>query len=179
MRPLKLTMCGFGPYANKTVVDFTRLGTSGIYLVCGDTGAGKTTVFDAITYALFGRMSGQDRADANPRSTFADLETPTYARLEFEYRGKTYDVRRNPAYTRAAKRGSGTAEQAADAELTMPDGTVKSGVRDVNQAVLDILGIDADQFSQICMIAQGDFRKLLTASTQQRREIFRLSLIHI
>lgn len=173
MRPLKLTMCGFGPYANKTVVDFTRLGTSGIYLVCGDTGAGKTTVFDAITYALFGRMSGQDRADANPRSTFADLETPTYARLEFEYRGKTYDVRRNPAYTRAAKRGSGTAEQAADAELTMPDGTVKSGVRDVNQAVLDILGIDADQFSQICMIAQGDFRKLLTASTQQRREIFR------
>ena len=173
MRPLKLTMCGFGPYVEKTVVDFEKIGSSGLFLVCGDTGAGKTTIFDAITYALYDRLSGADRADENPRCSSAGPDVCTYVELAFAYRGETYVVRRNPAYERRAKRGGGTAQQLADASLTMPDGTVVSGPTRVNERIVQVLGIDVGQFTQICMIAQGDFRKLLTAPTAQRQSIFR------
>ena len=173
MRPLKLTMSAFGPYASRTVVDFEKLGTGGLYLITGDTGAGKTTVFDAITFALYGEASGENRDASMLRSKYADPETPTEVELVFSYSGKQYTVRRNPDYERPARRGGGMTRQTADAELVFPDGRVVTKVREVTAAVREILGIDRNQFSQIAMIAQGDFLKLLFAETKDRQKIFR------
>lgn len=171
MRPLKLTVSAFGPYAGKTYIDMEKLGDKGLYLITGDTGAGKTTVFDAITYALYGETSGDNRKPDMLRSKYADKDTPTFVELDFEYRGKTYKIKRNPKYERASKRGTGTTTESAKAELTYPDGRVIT--KDVTDAVRDIIGIDRNQFIQIAMIAQGDFLKLLLATTEERKEIFR------
>ena len=173
MRPLKLTMSAFGPYAGLTEIDFEALGRSGLYLITGDTGAGKTTIFDAITFALYGEASGSSRDTTMLRSKYADPDTPTEVTLRFAYGGKEYTVKRNPDYDRPAKRGSGTVRRPADAELCYPDGRQVSKVRDVNAAIREILGIDRSQFSQIAMIAQGDFLKLLLANTKERQDIFR------
>ncbi len=173
MRPLRLEISAFGPYAGQTVIDFERLGQSGLYLITGDTGAGKTTIFDAITFALYGEASGDVRDADMFRSKYAAPETPTEVCLTFHYRGKKYTVRRNPEYMRPAKRGSGFTKQAAAAELTLPDGKVITKNTEVRQKIQEILGIDRDQFAQIAMIAQGDFRKLLLADTRDRQEIFR------
>ena len=177
MRPLKLTMCAFGPYAAETVVDFLQLGASGVYLVCGDTGAGKTMIFDAICFALFGEASGDSKNGARSatslRSDYADPASKTYVELEFSYRGQTYRVKRNPDYERAKKRGEGTTKESANAEVELPDGRCISGVRKVNAQVEELLGIDVNQFKQIVMLAQGEFRKLLTADTATREGIFR------
>ena len=139
MRPLNLTMSAFGPYAGQTTVDFSVLGTSGLYLITGDTGAGKTTIFDAITYALYGEASGESRESSMLRSKYAAPETPTFVELTFLNGGKTYTVRRNPEYTRPKTRGTGTTVQKADAELTMPDGRIITKARDVTAAVTDIV----------------------------------------
>ena len=171
MRPLKLTVSAFEPYAGKTYIDMEKLGDKGLYLITGDTGAGKTTVFDAITYALYGETSGDNRKPDMLRSKYADKDTPTFVELDFEYRGKTYKIKRNPKYERASKRGTGTTTESAKAELTYPDGRVIT--KDVTDAVRDIIGIDRNQFIQIAMIAQGDFLKLLLATTEERKEIFR------
>ncbi len=173
MRPLNLTMSAFGPYAGQTTVDFSALGTTGLYLITGDTGAGKTTIFDAITYALYGEASGESRESSMLRSKYAAAETPTFVELTFTNGGRTYTVRRNPEYTRPKTRGTGTTVQKADAELTMPDGRVITKARDVTAAVTDIIGVDRDQFARIVMIAQGEFRKLLLAQTDERKAIFR------
>ena len=173
MRPLNLTMSAFGPYAGQTTVDFSVLGTSGLYLITGDTGAGKTTIFDAITYALYGEASGESRESSMLRSKYAAAETPTFVELTFTNGGRTYTVRRNPEYTRPKTRGTGTTVQKADAELTMPDGRVITKARDVTAAVTDIIGVDREQFARIVMIAQGEFRKLLLAQTDERKAIFR------
>ena len=173
MRPIRLTMSAFGPYAGKTLIDFDRFGASGLYLITGDTGAGKTTIFDAITYALYGEASGANREPAMFRSKYALPETPTGVELVFSYGGKTYTVKRNPEYMRPALRGTGFTAQKADAELILPDGRVIAKVRDVDNAIRGILGIDRNQFSQIAMIAQGDFLKLLLADTKDRQAIFR------
>ncbi|WP_303249699.1 SMC family ATPase [uncultured Slackia sp.] len=173
MRPIHLTMCAFGPYAGTTEIDFTELGQSGIYLITGDTGAGKTTIFDAISFALFGKASGDGRDPKTLRSDFAVPTLETSVELEFEYRGRVYTVSRRPAHERMKMRGEGMTQVGADATLTMPDGSVVAGLRDVDQAVADILGIEREQFARIVMIAQGDFRKLLSAKTDERREIFR------
>ena len=173
MRPLNLTMSAFGPYAGQTTVDFSVLGTSGLYLITGDTGAGKTTIFDAITYALYGEASGESRESSMLRSKYAAPETPTFVELTFLNGGKTYTVRRNPEYTRPKTRGTGTTVQKADAELTMPDGRIITKARDVTAAVTDIVGVDREQFARIAMIAQGEFRKLLLAQTDERKAIFR------
>lgn len=173
MRPLKLTISAFGPYAGRTELDMDRLGESGLYLITGDTGAGKTTIFDAVAYALYGEASGENREPGMLRSKYADDDTPTFVELLFSYRDEKYLVRRNPEYERPAKRGNGKTLQKADAELTMPDGRVIAKVRDVNAAVKMILGVDRSQFSQIAMIAQGDFLKLLLADTRERQGIFR------
>ncbi len=173
MKPLHITMSAFGPYAGLTTVDFTMLGETWLYLICGDTGAGKTTIFDAITFALYGDASGDSR-DANMfRSKYAKPETPTFVEMEFSYRGQVYGIRRNPEYERPAKRGTGTTSEKPNASIVYPDGREVEGLRDVEAAVRDIIGIDRDQFTQIAMIAQGEFLKLLLASTEDRKQIFR------
>ena len=172
MRPIRLEMSAFGPYAGRTVVDFDKLGKSGLYLITGETGAGKTTVFDAITYALYGQASGDNRDSGMFRSKYAAPEMPTEVLLEFLYRGKTYRVRRNPKYMRPKKKGEGLTEQAAKAELTLPDGKVVTKGDEVDAKIQEILGIDRAQFAQIAMIAQGDFLKLLHAETAERQKIF-------
>jgi len=173
MRPLKLKMSAFGPYAEVTEIDFEKLGTNGLYLITGDTGAGKTTIFDAISFALYGTPSGNMREASMLRSMYADAATPTFVELTFLYDGKAYTVKRNPEYIRESKKGSGTTKQTAEAELIYPDGRVLNKTKEVTAAVTEILGIDRNQFSQIAMIAQGDFRKLLVADTKERQEIFR------
>lgn len=173
MRPLRLTMSAFGPYAGKTELSLEQLGTRGLYLVTGDTGAGKTTIFDAITFALFGEASGDSRTADMLRSKYADAGTPTQVELVFAYAGKTYKVRRSPEYERPAKRGDKLVTQKAEAELTLPDGRVMTGLKDVDAQVQDILGVTRKQFSRIAMIAQGEFRRLLQANTKERMEIFR------
>ncbi|MDU5597756.1 MAG: SMC family ATPase [Lachnospiraceae bacterium] len=173
MRPLKLTLSAFGPYAGKTDFDFDKLGTGGLYLITGDTGAGKTTIFDAITYALYGDPSGNNREVSMFRSKYADLETPTFVKLTFKYKDNEYVVKRNPEYERASQRGSGVTKQTAGVELTLPDGKVLTKTKEVDTAIKNIMGIDKNQFCQIAMIAQGDFLKLLLAPTKDRIEIFR------
>ncbi|MBR0352351.1 MAG: SMC family ATPase [Oscillospiraceae bacterium] len=173
MRPLKLKMTAFGPYAGTAELKLEDLGTGGIYLITGDTGAGKTTIFDAITYALYGAPSGTVREPSMLRSKYAAPETPTEVELTFEYAGKTYTVKRSPEYERPKARGEGFTKKPADAELKYPDGRVISKTNEVSAAVRDIMGVDRSQFMQIAMIAQGDFLKLLLASTDERKAIFR------
>lgn len=173
MRPLKLTISAFGPYAGKMELDFENLGSSGLYLITGDTGAGKTTIFDAISFALFGEASGGNREPGMLRSKYADDKTPTEVELTFLYAGKEYTVTRNPEYMRPKGRGEGMTKQAADARLVYPDGHVVTKLKDVNIAIKEILGLDRDQFGQVAMIAQGGFLKLLLADTRERQKIFR------
>ena len=173
MRPLLLNITGFGTYCKLTQINLEQLGTSGLYLITGDTGSGKTTIFDAITYALYGTVNGQNRQVSMLRSTFADLDTPTEVELVFEYKGERYTVKRNPDYERRAKRGEGVIKQAADATLIKPDGTVITQNTKVTSYITELFGIDKNQFSQIVMIAQGDFQQLLMENTERRQEIFR------
>ena len=173
MRPLKLTMSAFGPYASAVEIDFTLFGKQGLYLISGDTGAGKTTIFDAITFALYGEPSGTNRDSGMFRSKYADVRTPTYVKMEFEYDGKTYVIERNPVYERPKERGEGTTVQNANATLWMPDSAPVAGLKNVDAKIYDILGIDRTQFAQIAMIAQGDFMKLLFSKTDDRQKIFR------
>ncbi|ACV22094.1 AAA family ATPase [Slackia heliotrinireducens] len=173
MKPLHLTMSAFGPYADEVSIDFTTFGDSGLYLICGDTGAGKTIIFDAIAFALYGTPSGENRTSSMLRSDFADPDTPTFVELDFSYRGSTYRIRRNPVYQRPKKRGEGFTTENERAEITLPDGSTIAGKQHVDETVVGILGIERLQFMQIVMIAQGDFRKLLSADTQTRAPIFR------
>ncbi len=173
MRPIKLTVSAFGPYAGKTILKMDKLGENGLYLITGDTGAGKTTIFDAITYALYGEASGDNREPSMFRSKYAEATTPTEVELVFSYAGKTYTVKRNPEYERPKSRGEGFTTQKAEAQLIYPDGRVVTKQRDVDNAIRDIMGINRSQFLQIAMIAQGDFLKLLLAPTEERKKIFR------
>ena len=173
MRPLRLAIKGFGPYKEKTVIDFESLGTGGMYLITGDTGSGKTFLFDAITFALYGEMSGSSRDSRSARSQFSADDDTTEVELDFEYRGKRYSISRNPEYIRRKKSGEGFTKQTAGAVLTYPDGSVTDGASKATEAIRDILGIDAGQFSSIAMIAQGEFRKVLTAGTDERQKLFR------
>lgn len=172
MRPNKLIMSAFGPYAGKVCVELDKLGENGLYLITGDTGAGKTTIFDAITYALFGEASGQTREPSMFRSKYAAPETPTAVELYFTYGKKEYYIKRNPEYERPKSRGEGYTIEKAAAELHLPDGRIVTKLKEVNSAVVEIMGIDRNQFTQISMIAQGDFLKLLLASTDERKKIF-------
>ena len=175
MKPLKLTMSAFGSYAGKNVIDFTGQ-QQGIFLITGDTGAGKTTIFDAITYALYNQTSGGERNGNMMRSQYAQPETETYVELEFLYRGQTYRVRRNPDYkiTKTLKNGKIREQKVPHSvELTMPDGTVFPEKKNATDAkIIEILGLTAGQFSQIVMIAQGDFLKLLYTKSDERKMIF-------
>lgn len=172
MRPIKLTMSAFGPYSGRAEVDFSKLGENGLYLICGDTGAGKTTIFDAIVFALYGEASGANREPVMFRSKYADSTTPTFVELTFSCGDKLYKVLRNPEYERKKSRGEGVTSEKANAELTLPDGKVIAKVKDVNRAVVEILGIDREQFTQIAMLAQDDFTRLLLSATEDRKKIF-------
>ncbi len=174
MKPIKLIMSAFGPYAGTVEIDFGRMGGQGLYLITGDTGAGKTTIFDAIVFALYGEASGDDRKAEMLRSKYAADTVPTYVEYTFEYGDKRYTVKRNPEYKRPKDRGTGYTVRKADAELIYPDErhpVTKS--REVTRAVTELIGVDRKQFAQIAMIAQGDFRKLLFAGTEERSDIFR------
>lgn len=173
MRPEYLRMSAFGPYAGVTEIEMDRLGDKGLYLITGSTGAGKTTIFDAICFALYGEASGTNRDAGMLRSKYAQDGVPTEVELVFSHAGKKYTVKRNPEYLRKSKRGGDLTKQNADAQITMPDGSVITKTGNVTKAVEEILGINKEQFSKIVMIAQGDFLKLLFADTKSRMEIFR------
>lgn len=174
MKPLKLTMSAFGPYPNKVEVDFTKLGNGGLYLITGNTGAGKTTIFDAITFALFGEPSGDNRKPDMLRSKYASEQTTTYVDFEFLYKDKVYRIKRKPEYKRKKLRGEGFTTETAEAELVFSDErNPVTKVKDVNEAIKEITGLDRGKFTRIVMIAQGDFLKLLFADTDERSRIFR------
>lgn len=174
MRPTKLTISAFGPYAGEETLDLNKLGENGLYLITGTTGAGKTSIFDAIAYALYDKPSGSIRNDSMLRSKYASEKTETFVELEFVCDDKVYTVRRNPEYVRLKTRGEGTTKQTARAELRLPDGRIiDKSKTEVTSAITQIIGVDREQFFQIAMIAQGDFRKVLLANTQERKEIFR------
>ena len=173
MRPIRLTVSAFGPYASEMTLDLDRLGKTGLYLITGDTGAGKTTIFDAITYALYGEPSGGSREVSMLRSKYAGPDTPTFVELTFLYREQRYQIRRNPEYERPRNRGIGMTLEKAGAQLILPDGALLAKRSEVDQKVREILGIDRAQFTQIAMLAQGDFLRLLLAETKDRQRIFR------
>lgn len=173
MRPTKLTISAFGPYAGEMTLELDRLGDRGIYLITGDTGAGKTTIFDAITFALYGNASGENRKPRMLRSKYALAEARTFVEMEFVYNGKTYRLRRNPEYLRAKQRGDGETKERPDALLELPDGNVITGDRTVTARVEELVGLNREQFSQIAMLAQGSFSRLLSGRTEDRGAIFR------
>ena len=196
MRPVSMRLCGWGPYREEQHIDFERLASKGLFLITGDTGAGKTTLFDAITYAVYGDMSGQLREKNTVRSDFADGNIPTFVDLTLTHRGETYRIYRNPEYLRPRKRkaaesAAGAADMRKAAEnpadraetqlvkekenaiLTLPDGSKLEGSVAVTKRMEQILSMDAKQFKQISMIAQGEFAKLLTAAPKEKMQIFR------
>ena len=175
MKPIKLVMSAFGPYAGETAVDFSALGSSGIFLITGDTGAGKTTIFDAISFALYGEASGgsQKRASKTFRSDYAAAGTPTFVEYTFLHKGRVYCVRRNPEYLRPKKRGEGFITENPDAVFSCEETEeLLSGVEAVNRRVYELIGLNRNQFSQTVMIAQGDFMKILNAKSDERKKLF-------
>ena len=173
MKPQVLTISAFCSYAGVCTLDFTRFGDGGLILITGDTGAGKTTIFDAISYALFGEASGAERGGDSLRSDYAAPETDTFVTLTFTHRGKTYTVTRRPEYVRPKRRGAGFTRQPAEAELLRPDGPPVAKVGEVTRYVEELLRFNYKQFKQLCMLAQGEFLRLLLASSDERAEIFR------
>lgn len=175
MKPVKLVLSAFGPFAGETTVDFSSLGHSGIFLIAGDTGAGKTTLFDAISFALYGEASGgrERRKSRSFRSDYASPRTETYVELTFRHRGETWLVRRSPEYVRPKLSGEGTTVQSPRAMMTCPDsGVLVEGIAEVNARVYELLGLTQDQFTRTVMIAQGDFLKILNATSDERKALF-------
>ena len=175
MKPVKLTLSAFGAYAKKTVIDFDKFGGDGLFLITGDTGSGKTTIFDAISFALYGEPSGNNRKSKSLRSDYAALTDPTYVEFEFLHKDQLWRVKRNPEYERKTKNGERTTIQKSEAELTLLEGgrmTPVTGVSFVNDKIYEIIGLTRDQFAQTVMIAQGDFMKILTAPSAERKALF-------
>lgn len=177
MRPIKLVMSAFGSYADEEIIEFDKAGR-GLFLITGDTGAGKTTIFDAIMYALYDETSGRNRSGNMMRSQYAKPDTPTFVRFSFEYGKKEYCITRNPEYERESKRKNAQGEPKSTIEkssvsLIMPDGSEFMGKKaEINAKIVEIIGLNANQFVQVAMIAQGDFMRLLYADSSDRREIF-------
>ena len=172
MRPVRLTMSAFGSYAKETTIAFDRL-EEGLFLITGNTGSGKTLIFDAIMFALYNDTSGMTRGHDKLRSDFADSDVETFVELEFLLRGETYKIKRSPSYARPKQRGQGMTTKAAEVELTYPDGHAVTMVRAVEEEMKELLGLDKSQFRQVAMIAQGEFYELIGTSSSDRSEIFR------
>ena len=175
MKPVKIILSAFGPYAGLTEIDFSLLGENGLCLIAGDTGAGKTTIFDAISFALYGEASGgkERRKNKSFRSDYASSKTETYVELTFTHKEQTWIIRRNPEYSRAKKNGEGTTTQPANAEMSCVESKEYIfGLTDVNVRVHELLGLTQDQFTQTVMIAQGDFLKILNAASDDRKKLF-------
>lgn len=173
MKPLKVVMSAFCPYAGRTELDLAAFGGQGLFLITGDTGAGKTTIFDAVAFALFGEASGYTRTVDTLRSDFAEPNTKTYVELTFLHKDKIYSITRNPRYERPKKSGDGVTIESSDATLQLPNGDIITGYRDVTAKIVELLGINYRQFKQIAMIAQGEFLQLLLADSKERGDIFR------
>ncbi len=173
MRPMKLTMSAFGPYAELTVIDMEALTAGGLYLITGDTGAGKTMIFDAIAYALYGEASGTGRKNDMLRSKYAEPGTETFVELEFLHRGERYLLRRVYGKERIKRNGERVEEKSTDASLLMPDGRVVTKHKEVTAAVEALIGFDSARFRGTAMLAQGEFREFLFADTQKRLEVLR------
>lgn len=173
MKPLKIVMSAFGPYADRTELDLSGFGGHGLFLITGDTGAGKTTVFDAVAFALFGEASGSVRGVDTLRSDFAAPDAKTYVELTFIHKNKEYFIYRNPRYDRPKKSGNGMTTENPDAALYLPGGGVISGYREVTTKIIDLLGLSCSQYKQIAMIAQGEFLRLLLADSKERGDILR------
>lgn len=177
MKPIQLVMSAFGSYAEEVTIDFTTV-SHGIFLITGDTGAGKTTLFDAIMFALYDQTSGGKRDGNMMRSQYASLDTPTYVKFTFSYANKEYTITRNPEYQRGKKRkaSDGTLDYTTEkpkVELLFSDDSIFMGNKnETNKRIVEIMGLDAQQFTQIAMIAQGEFLKLLHAQSQERKIIF-------
>lgn len=173
MRPLKLRMTAWGPYKDETEIDFEKVTGGGLYLICGPTGAGKTSIFDALAFALYGNVSGSIREKEGFRSDFAAAEIPTRVELLFSHKGRIYRVMRSPRYERPKKRGGGTVKEPETASLSLPDGRELTGNAEVGAYLIGLLGLTYQQFRQLSMIAQGEFMEILTASSKERTEILR------
>lgn len=176
MRPKKLTICGWGPYKKACEIDFTAFEGKGLFLITGPTGAGKTTIFDAVCFALYGVLSGDMREKSSVRSDFAEEETKTYVELWMEHGGKEYRIYRNPEYERLKKRKTGHSDFTREREnaiLYFPDGSAIEGSNEVTRRIQEILVLDYKQFKQISMLAQGEFARLLTAPAKEKTAIFR------
>lgn len=173
MRPIKLVLSAFGPYAKEEVIDFSLLNGKNIFLITGATGAGKTTIFDAISYALFGEASGSSRENDSLRSDFAASNRLTFVELDFELRGELYHIKRIPQQMKLKVKGEGFTHQGSEAELVLPDGKVRTGTGNVTNKINELLGINKEQFKQIVMLPQGEFKKLLLADSKDREVIFR------
>lgn len=173
MRLKKLTIQAFGPFKDKTVIDFEdKKIDKGLLLITGDTGAGKTTIFDAICYVLYGQTSGKTRTANSLRSDWASPEMDTFVDLEFYYKNKLYEIRRSPEYSRRKKNGDGETKQAPSAEINL-DGRIVTKVADVTKEIEKLIGLDYKQFRQVAMLSQGEFTEFLLASSEEKTTIFR------
>ena len=173
MKPIKLTMSAFGPYGGIEIIDFTLFKDNNIFVITGKTGSGKTTIFDGICYALYGKASGSGRDGESLRSHFNKGDRLTYVELEFELRGQKYFIRRVPKQLRPKERGEGFTEQKSEAEFKGPNDKVVTGIEQVNSTITSLLSMNYNQFCQIVMIPQGEFRELLLADSKDREAIFR------
>ena len=179
MKPIKLIMSAFGPYAGKMPpIEFSQFEEKGLFLISGDTGAGKTTIFDAICFALYGETSGKFRDTKNLRSEYAKESETCFVDFYFSHQGRDYHIRREPSYERINRNGKVT-EEKEKVTFFYPDGTTAEGVRNVDGTeketgiIRELLHIDSKQFMQIAMIAQGEFWNLLNAKTDERTKILR------
>ena len=169
MMPISLTLSAFGPYPDTITIDFESFQEDGLFLITGPTGSGKTMIFDAMIFALYGKTSGQIRQTDSLRCDHALNEIPTFVEFSFSLHQQNYTIKRNPKYYLEGKK---TPKQPS-ALLILPDGKMVEGIKEVNQKMISLLGVDDQQFKQICMIAQGEFTKLIMASSDEREKVLR------